>query len=353
MIRVAPLAVVATLALAGCPRRSVPTDQPDRGAGPAQELAWSATSGELELVGTLTLPERGTAAPVVVLVHGSGPNSRDHAVSGQLNMGFGFELPMFEQLAADLQSRGIATLRYDKRTCGPFNGCGDNDYPTPAADLTIDVFVEDAASMAASVRLHPGIDPERVWIVGHSQGGQLVPAVVREAGADGGVLLSAPHGPIDELLAHQLGQTEEILRATGASDATIAQATAGLRDMVDKADALRQGTHDGSAFGGASAAFWQSWMDAGDAAPGIADELAVPLVAVSGDYDWNVPPSELGAWEQAFQGDAGLRDTTLLPCVTHALNCVSEPDWQQITADDIGREVVPEVGEVIRGAIGE
>ena len=59
------------------------------------------------LPGTLSLPTGTHAWPVVILVHGSGPEDRDETI--------GPNRP-FRDLAWGLASRGIAVLRYDKRT---------------------------------------------------------------------------------------------------------------------------------------------------------------------------------------------------------------------------------------------
>ena len=59
------------------------------------------------LPGTAALPKGDGPFPAVVLVHGSGPNDRDETI--------GPNKP-FRDLAWGLASRGIAVLRYEKRT---------------------------------------------------------------------------------------------------------------------------------------------------------------------------------------------------------------------------------------------
>ena len=56
---------------------------------------------DFTLEGTLCLPETdpGKKVPGVVIVHGSGPSSRDGFTQGQLNMGFGFTIPVYAELA--------------------------------------------------------------------------------------------------------------------------------------------------------------------------------------------------------------------------------------------------------------
>ena len=64
-------------------------------------------SGQWALPGTLTIPRGAGPFPGVVLVHGSGPNDRDETI--------GPNKP-FRDLAQGLASKGIAVLRYEKRT---------------------------------------------------------------------------------------------------------------------------------------------------------------------------------------------------------------------------------------------
>ncbi|MEZ4314925.1 MAG: hypothetical protein R3F14_43480 [Polyangiaceae bacterium] len=99
----APLAALPQLCPPTCPRL-------DRGLWHRRPLSLPAC------------PERARV-PAVVIVHGSGPMSRDGVMRGQIGLGFGFELPVYKRLAEALTARGYAVYRYDKRTCGSFNDC--------------------------------------------------------------------------------------------------------------------------------------------------------------------------------------------------------------------------------------
>ena len=91
--------------------------------------------------------------------------------------------------------------------------------------------------------------------------------------------------------------------------------------------------------------FWQEWLDMGEAARQAGAQSVTPLAAVSGDYDWNVPVNQTEQWHALGLGGE------VVPCVTHALNCVSEPDWQSIGVDDIGTEVAPELVDAVAAAL--
>src|SRR5208283_379819 len=118
-----------------------------------------------KLPATLTIPKGNGPFPALVLVHGSGPNDRDETVGGA---------KVFRDLAEGLSSRGIAVLRYVKRS---------RQYPNECAadpDFTMNrETVEDAVRAAALVRKQPRIDPAAVYVLGHSQGGYLAPRIMR------------------------------------------------------------------------------------------------------------------------------------------------------------------------------
>jgi dienelactone hydrolase len=162
-------------------------------------------SGTLELRGTLVVPGGEGRHPAVVLVHGSGPIDRDSAMTGQLGMGFGCSISVFTELAEALSDAGYVVLRYDKRSCGPFNRCADNGYPEPSPDLTVNAFVDDAAAAIEWLAAREEVDPQRIYLVGHSQGGSFAPRLLTDvATLRGAVLLAAPHRPIDQVMATQL-----------------------------------------------------------------------------------------------------------------------------------------------------
>ena len=117
---------------------------------------------------TLDARWRRTRSRRVVLLAGSGPNDRDETI--------GPNAPL-RDIAWGLASDGIAVLRYDKRT------------KTHAAEMAADVAtitvkeetVDDAVAAVDLLRSTPGVDPDRVFVVGHSLGGYLAPRVAAAA----------------------------------------------------------------------------------------------------------------------------------------------------------------------------
>jgi dienelactone hydrolase len=120
--------------------------------------------GGFRLAGTLTLPNgRRGRVPAVVTITGSGLEDRDEAIPGVR----GYR--PFRDIADTLGRRGIAVLRMDDRGFGGSEG--------DAERATSQDFATDIAAAAAYLRTRPEIDPDRIAVVGHSEGGIIAPMV--------------------------------------------------------------------------------------------------------------------------------------------------------------------------------
>lgn len=130
------------------------------------------------LNGLLTIPdETNGLLPAVVLVQGSGPSNMDEKV--------GNNYP-FKDLAEGLSEKGIAVLRYDKRTF-VYGKEMKNDTGLSVKEETI----EDAVLAADFLRKDSRIDSNKVVIIGHSLGGMLAPRIDAEGGNFAGVIIMA------------------------------------------------------------------------------------------------------------------------------------------------------------------
>lgn len=318
----------------------------------ASDEAVTFQSEGLALEGTLLLPERHAAdrSPAVVLGHGSGAIDRDETVSGQLGMDFGFELETLGEVAAALRDAGYVVLKYDKRTCTAQTGCA-NAYPPPAPGLLVDTLVADVEAGLDWVAARPEVDSERIFYVGHSQGAQFAPRILSDRPSlRAGVMLASPERSIDIALGAQAAWLRTLLGQAGLPQDEIDAGQAEIDAAVSALAELRAGSFQGSSIMGASTTFWKSWMDLGDAAPALASASPRPLLALSGDYDWNVPATETELWAELFASTPGVgHQAVVLPCVTHVLNCIAQPDWMRITPDDFGRHVDASVLDALLG----
>ena len=110
----------------------------------------------VKLAGTLTLPASKPPFAAVLLVHGSGCIDRDETIGPN---------KIFAQIANNLSNAGYAVLRYDKRSCGKSGG----------TFAVRDRLIADARDALAFVRAQPEVDAKSVYVLGHSEGGELAP----------------------------------------------------------------------------------------------------------------------------------------------------------------------------------
>jgi pimeloyl-ACP methyl ester carboxylesterase len=170
-------------------------------------------SGEVTLAGTLTIPEGEGPFPAVILLSGSGPQNRDEEL---------FNHRPFLVIADYLSRRGIAVLRCDDRGVGGSTG---DVYQSTTAD-----FATDALAALALLRQHARIAPNRIGLLGHSEGAICAPmAAARSEQVAFLVLLAAPAVPGPELLALQ---TERITRAEGADEDAVQRLVALNRELT-------------------------------------------------------------------------------------------------------------------------
>jgi hypothetical protein len=103
---------------------------------------------------------------------------------------------------------------------------------------------------------------------------------------------------------------------------------------------IERGVHLGDPVLGQPPRLWASWIELAKQAPELARSMNRPLLILGGKYDYNVEPDEIAGWADCLAGaPAGLHRVRLLDCVTHALNCITQPDPLLIRPEDIGRTV--------------
>lgn len=166
----------------------------------AEEVSYLNPVSGLKLAGTLTLPPGEGPFPVALLITGSGPQDRDETL---------FDHKPFLVLADALTRRGVAVLRVDDRGVG---GSARDEKEATTRD-----FATDVAAGVAYLRGRRDIDPARVGLIGHSEGGVIAPLVAAEDPRIAFIVLMAGTGvPGDQLLPRQY---HDIYLASGAGEA--------------------------------------------------------------------------------------------------------------------------------------
>ena len=174
----------------------------------------------------LTLPDSPDGqVPAVVFVHGSGASDMDERV---------YKLTPFKDLAEGLAARGIASIRYDKRSF--VYGRKMRKQLITVREETVD----DAILAAKLLRRDARIDPDRVFIVGHSMGAMLAPRIDAEGGDFRGLILMAGTPfRLEEIVVRQLKQAGQsrggVMKAiVRLEDRLFGRKLAGLYEMPDE-----------------------------------------------------------------------------------------------------------------------
>ncbi len=244
----------------------------------------AVTVGDLKLPGLLTLPSSASGAgpfPAVVLIAGSGPEDHDETI--------GPNKPL-RDIAWGLAAQGVASLRYDKRT---FAARASLDIKT----LTInDEYVTDAVAAVEQLRQTGSIDPARVFILGHSQGGYAAPRIAKaDPHIAGVILLAAEALPLPEKI---LAQTQYIA-SLGTQTPDQQQSITAVQKLVDQINALTPDSPSDTILLGAAPAYWLDMRGYDPAA--LEASLPQPVLVLQGESDYQVTlADDFPVWQKAL-----------------------------------------------------
>ena len=236
-----------------------------------------------ELPGTLTIPEGEGPFPALVLVHGSGPSDRDESIG---------MLKPFRDIAEDLAGKGIAVYRFEKRTL-VYGGI-------MAADRSATLMDESVVDAARAVQMLAGqekIDPERIFVLGHSLGGTAIPAIDLElkskpVHARGYILMAPGARRLDEIIRDQY----DFLAALMPEAESEREAVFADLDRLENPDALKEE----DVIAGAYAEYWK-WLIGYDAVS-LAADIDVPCLLLQGEEDYQVTMEDYQLFRNATEG---------------------------------------------------
>jgi len=282
--------------------------------------------GEPSLAGTLTLPDVPTPVPAVLLAPGSGPLDRD---SNHRRARF----DVTRALAHALAEGGLASLRYDKR------GVGGSHGDWRAAGLHDNV--DDLTRAREALATRPEVDPQRVLLAGHSEGALLAAALARRAGGTvaGVVLLAMSATPGAELLRWQARQIGPTLPAPVRGLLRLLRTDLEARVAANHRKVLAT-TTDVARLGGVRVnARWTREFLRHDPRADLA-RLTVPVLALTGDKDLQVPADDLAVLAATVPGPV---ETHRVPDLTHTLRRQERAPSIRHYREELRRPVDPEV----------
>ncbi len=121
-------------------------------------------NGDISLAGTLTLPiGGGISSPAALLISGAGPQDRD----GKQGV-----FSLYRLIAEKLSTNGVAVLRYDDRGFGKSS--------TPKVPTTYRDLINDSKAALEYLRSRKEIDPDRIVLIGHSEGGSTASLIASD-----------------------------------------------------------------------------------------------------------------------------------------------------------------------------
>ncbi len=300
------------------------------------EIDLTVGQGEWALPATLSLPNGAGPFPAVILVHGSGPQDRDETL--------GPNKP-FRDLAWGLASHGIAVLRYEKRT----KAHAAQFTPELIAKLTVQgEVIDDALSAVRLLRQTPGIDPGRVYVLGHSLGATLAPRIGQQDPKIAGLIVMAGMTrPLEDAI---LDQYTYLYSLSGAMTDTQKDELEKLKAQVARAKDpnLSEKTPAKELPLGMHPAYL---LDLRGYQPAeVAASLAMPIFVLQGGRDYQVTVADdYPAWQKALAGKSNAM-LKLYPKLFHLFitgEGLSTPQ-EYLVEGHVSQEVIQDIASWIK-----
>lgn len=311
--------------------------EPDYSAPPgapftAEEVAVQAKG--FTLAGTLLLPKTGKRpCPAVITITGSGQQTRDE----RLPLPGLEKYRIFGQVAEALAARGIAVLRVDDRGVGKSSGL-----QTLTSATTAD-FADDVKAQVAYLRSRPEIDPRRIALAGHSEGGVIAPMVAASDPQIAAIVLmagTAKRG--DVVLAYQINYQLDV-------DTTLtAEVKAGRRaEGLDQIKKIVEGG-DTSKLPELMRSPWMKFFLTYDPLPAIA-KVRQPILIQQGEIDQQVTADQAPMLEKAARA-AGNKDVTvrIYPGLNHLFlpaKTGAPAEYTSLSTSTIGDDILKQMGD--------
>jgi uncharacterized protein len=262
--------------------------EPFAGTNYSQQEILLRPTEYIQLPGTVFMPASAKKVPMVVLVHGSGPHDRNCTMGKN---------KIFRDIALRLVQQGVGVLVYDKRTyVYQFRNIEHPD----SMDYNSET-VDDAVEAFYAAKRIPGVDSNRVFVAGHSQGAMLAPLIAKRCnGLKGLIVLAAPGRSLLEILPEQLDYILSTKTDPKEKEET-EKVTTAIKWQVKNAlkDDLNLKSKVMLPFG-ARPKYWL--FDRNYKVLNEAKKINVPVLHIQGGRDYNVTKKDYELWKEPMAG---------------------------------------------------
>jgi uncharacterized protein len=294
------------------------------------ELPFTVSDGQWQLPGTLTLPNGKGPFPAVVLVSGSGPHDADETIGPNKTL---------KDLAWGLASAGVATLRYPKRTLQ----YGAKSSVDPQTLTVKDEYIDDARAAVSLLASRPEINPKRIFVAGHSEGGYLAPRIAAgDPQIAGIIILEGNSRPIEQLVVEQLQyQAKQGGPQAAQIEAAIPAVEAQAKAIEDPN--LKPGTNVKLLSATIPSSYFLDLRGYDPSA--VAASLKISIYITQGGRDYQVTTTDFANWQKALAGHANAT-LKLYPALNHLLIAgagPSKPEEYFQTGQHVSPEIVTDL----------
>ncbi|MBC7384031.1 MAG: dienelactone hydrolase family protein [Bacteroidia bacterium] len=237
-----------------------------------------------ELNGLLTMPNSSGKAPLVVILGEAGPTDKDGSYD---------ENRPYKDIAWGIASKGYAVYRYDKRSIN--NGIMMMSLKAGYNSFTCrEDYLDDLYKALDTLESLAGIDKERVYVLGHGQGGMLLPLVAKERKDVKGIIMLGTNAKrIQEMMIDQYAYLSTV--TPNKKEEYDEQALKALKSMNKKLNPLTE--HKYMPYE-VQATYW-IWFNKYKHLD-IAKKLKKPILILHGNRDYQVNMENLKLWEKTL-----------------------------------------------------
>lgn len=240
-------------------------------------------SNDIELKGTLLLPETNNLKKLIVFVHGSGPNDRDESV---------IENKPFKDISESLYLKGITSYRFDKRTL-------TNPESFSEKSTIDDEVTNDIINIVSYFKQNKQFENYEITVLGHSLGAYLLPRIANKSNQiDKIILLAGNARPLDKLVMEQYEYQYKLNPTPEMKD--------GLKKMEKQIETLNSKTFSLLTATeklplNLSAYYWKSLLDY-DPIKEI-QKATIPILILQGERDYQVSMKDFLLWKKSLKNN--------------------------------------------------